>query len=263
MDEDDRVKWLASLRKSSDSARLSVKMAIAQSKLEDTMSWSRVMVSLVGREVLAGPERREAEQLIREMDSKIEALSSGEKADGEQSRGRLEASYLSSPWTTAEEKPTTQRHFTVRQVVVEKKRTRQVEESAPVSVVRAVRPMPDMEKSTEIMKKFQTSRRKIVRLEGDGEEDQPKKKKLSLQEVFGDKLNLVDDKRREILQAFLEKRPKPTEADCDIHRIKIHEETTTEGESSQPKKTKVTLYAVLDWEKYSYQKTRKKKTTSA
>ncbi|KAJ8604171.1 hypothetical protein CTAYLR_010711 [Chrysophaeum taylorii] len=81
------------------------------------------------------------------------------------------------------------------------------------------------------------------------------KRKWSLGDVFGDKLNLVDGDRRDVLNAFLDKRPRP--AFGETNRIKIHEETTVDPATSKTVKT--TLYVLLDWDKHSYKKTRKQK----
>lgn len=191
---------------------------------------------------------------------------------------RLEISYLSP--LVADDPEEAQQHLTViDEGQIEKKRPRadrpgrsEVEGvEQPLLGYTAARHIPeDLQKSKAVLYKKaragDSSRRRVVRLDETPPEQQMTNvrsaaenhnpsKKWSLRDVFGDKLNLVDGDRRALLEAFLNKGKKPPSA--DTNRVKIHEETAYDPATGQV--TKTTLYVLLDWEKHSYQKTRKLK----
>mmetsp|Transcript_13821 Transcript_13821/g.43681 ORF Transcript_13821/g.43681 Transcript_13821/m.43681 type:complete len:243 (+) Transcript_13821:86-814(+) len=234
-------------------------------------------------------EARHAKALTAELDSAIERLAK----ETTHERRTDDDGYLSPLLLKGDDEPERQQHFVVVSPSVETlKRPR--EEAGPsadahVQVPAAARTGADdaVEKSKAALSKMHRAgdpaRRRVIRLdetppsqsrpakhraEQHPQPEQPKqpqqqqpekkKKKWSLDMVFGDKLNLVDHDKRDILEAFLDKRPKPPSS--DINRIKIHEETTTDEASGAV--TKTTFYVLLDWDKYSYQKTRKQKVVA-
>lgn len=196
------------------------------------------------------------------------------KKDGSR---RLEIGYLSP--LVADDPEEAQQHLTVvDEGQVEKKRPRadrpgpSEDEGVERPLLRAAaRHVPeDLQKSKAVLYKKaragDSSRRRVVRLDETPPEQKSTKvrsaaetqnpaKKWSLRDVFGDKLNLVDGDRRALLEAFLNKGQKPPSA--ETNRVKIHEENATDPATGQI--TKTTLYVLLDWEKHSYQKTRKLK----
>jgi len=99
----------------------------------------------------------------------------------------------------------------------------------------------------------QTTTRKLQGSSG----DRPvKKKKYTIVDLFGDKLNALenDQQGKALLETFISKKTRPKDAP---DRIKIHEETNFDPATGTTIIT--SLSVILDWEKHSFKKVRNKK----
>ena len=74
----------------------------------------------------------------------------------------------------------------------------------------------------------------------------------AITDVFGENLNLLDDAGRKLLGAFLRKAPKPPGAG---DKVKVHQETDNEAIRTD--------YLKLNWDDYTYTRTRKRKAVQA
>ena len=102
-------------------------------------------------------------------------------------------------------------------------------------------------------------RRKIVALDEalPPKPKETKKKKHSITDIFGDKLNVIDADpvQKALLETFIAKQKRPP--GVESKRIKINEETTVDPKTGNT--LLVTLYVLLDWDKHSFRKTRTQK----
>ena len=73
----------------------------------------------------------------------------------------------------------------------------------------------------------------------------------AITDVFGENLNLLDDAGRKLLGVFLRKAPKPPGAG---DKVKVHQETDSEAIRTD--------YLKLNWEDYTYTRTRKRKAVA-
>ena len=76
--------------------------------------------------------------------------------------------------------------------------------------------------------------------------------KKAITDVFGENLNLLDDAGRKLLGLFLRKAPKPPGAG---DKVKVHQETDNEAIRTD--------YLKLNWDDYTYTRTRKRKAVQA
>ncbi len=74
----------------------------------------------------------------------------------------------------------------------------------------------------------------------------------AITDVFGENLNLLDDAGRKLLGVFLRKAPKPPGAG---DKVKVHQETDSEAIRTD--------YLKLNWDDYTYTRTRKRKAVQA
>ena len=74
----------------------------------------------------------------------------------------------------------------------------------------------------------------------------------AITDVFGENLNLLDDAGRKLLGVFLRKAPKPPGAG---DKVKVHQETDDEAIRTD--------YLKLNWDDYTYTRTRKRKAVQA
>ena len=74
----------------------------------------------------------------------------------------------------------------------------------------------------------------------------------AITDVFGENLNLLDDAGRKLLGLFLRKAPKPPGAG---DKVKVHQETDSEAIRTD--------YLKLNWDDYTYTRTRKRKAVQA
>jgi len=122
----------------------------------------------------------------------------------------------------------------------------------------------ELQKAKDKRGHFDPKRRKVVVLEEAkppppvDKKAEKKRKRHSLTEIFGTKLNVVDrdPEQKAILETFLAKKKRPAAVDANT-RIKIHEETVVDPKTGQ--KVLTNLFAILDWDKYSFKKTRTQK----